>query len=70
MEWVGISMIKHSQPEGVKLKVRGHKLRVFYIGKRDIKTKSIKHGLCDNQCAWCPVTEDRNLYFSLLLTLN
>jgi hypothetical protein len=27
MEWIGISLIKHSQPESVKLKVRGHKLR-------------------------------------------
>jgi len=70
MEWVGISVIKHSQPEGVKLKVRGHKLRAFYIGKEGIKTKNLKHGLCDNQCAWCAVTEDRNLYSSLLFTFN
>jgi len=70
MEWVGISVIKQSQPEDVKLKVRGHILRAFYIGKGGIKTKCIKHGLRDNKCAWCPVTEDRNLYFSLLFTFN
>jgi hypothetical protein len=40
MEWVGISVIKHIQPEGVKLKVRGHKLRAFYVGKGSIKTNS------------------------------
>jgi hypothetical protein len=27
MEWIGISVVKHSQPESVKMKVRGHKLR-------------------------------------------
>jgi hypothetical protein len=40
MEWVWISVIQHNQPEAVKLKVRGHKLRAFYIGKVALKHKT------------------------------
>lgn len=70
MEWVRISVVKHSQPEGVKLKVSGHKLGSDLQWQGVIKRKSIKHGVRDNQCAWCPVIEDRTLYFSLLFTFN
>jgi hypothetical protein len=34
MEYVGVNIIKHSQPRGIKLKMKGHKLRSGIKAKR------------------------------------
>jgi len=42
MEWVGVNVMQHSQPEGFKVKMRGHKLRngIYWQG---VLQKGIKH---------------------------
>ena len=45
MELVGLSIIEHSQPKGIKPKMGGHKLRSVAHWQGALKEKGIKQGL-------------------------
>ena len=42
MELVGIGIIEHSQPKGIKLKMRGHELRTGVYWQGALKQKDVK----------------------------
>jgi hypothetical protein len=42
MEWIGVNIIYHSQPQGFKGKMRGHTLRNGVYWQRVLQ-KGIKH---------------------------